>query len=523
MRRTRQKPQAGYGLLILAVLLISNTTWAQENRSERIRIENANTLRYTQKNGQKVRKLLGNVKFRQQGVRMSCDSAYQFQDDNRIKAYSNVYINQGDTLLLEGAFLRYNGNTRKAIITDSVRLRETTEQVILTTDTLHYNMAQNRAFYLSGGRIVDSANVLTSKRGYYRTAAKRFAFADSVELTNPDYTMNSDTLEYHTPTRKAYFHGPTTVTSDTNSLYCENGWYNTDKAIARLGTNTYVRSGDRELRTDSLYYNRNKPRGRAWGAIQLTDTARDLTLTGEEGLYQEQPHESFLTDSALARKDRKRDTFYLHGDTLRRNFDSAGQPILSAYHKARIFNRQFQAQADSMVYRPSDSMIHLIHHPVMWFENYQLTGRTMHIHTDGNGNIQRLVIRSEAFIISEERQPLFNQVKGRKVIAYFKDNALQRMDVKQKAEAIYYPTNKENQYIGINKIKSKAIRIFFTDEEIEAIHFLEKPDATIYPIGESNPEEFQFPGFAWLIDARPKQVADLFRSFKLRSTLNSAQ
>ena len=513
----------GWLLLIGMLLLCTKPVVAQTDSTTRIRIENANTLRYTQRDGRKVRKLLGDVRFRQKGVRMQCDSAYQFQDENRIKAFSNVYINQGDTLRLRGAFLRYNGNTRKAVMRDSVRLKETTEKVTLTTDTLHYNIARKRAFYLSGGKIVDSANTLTSRRGYYRTAAKRFAFADSVKLTNPDYVMRSDTLAYYTPTSKAYFYSPTRITSDTNYLYCESGWYNTEDGIARLGEDTYLRSGHRELYADSLYYDRDRSRGRAMQNVRMIDTARSITLTGERTFYQTAPGSSYLTDSALAQQRNQNDTFYLHADTLKNTFDSTGSRLLKGYYGARLYNRQFQAQADSMVYRTADSTIYLYQQPVMWYENYQLTGQTMRIRTDGEGTIERLIIDNDAFIIDKEQGELYNQVKGQQVTGYFKDNVIRRMRVSGDAEAIYYPTDDADKYIGINKIKSSIIRVLFEEQEISAIHFLDKPDATIYPIGSSDPKEFRFPGFLWLTKHRPRKVADLFLPFELKSTTSNQQ
>lgn len=502
----------------LLMMVGSFSLVAQENGPTQIRIENANTLRYTQKNGEEVRKLLGEVRFKQKGIRMSCDSAYQFQGENRIKAFSNVHINQGDTLLIDGEFLRYNGNTRKAVMRNSVKLRETTESVTLTTDTLHYNLKAESAYYLKGGKIVDSVNTLTSRRGYYNTIAKRFAFADSVQLDNPEYLMRCDTLVYYTPKSKAYFHSRTTITSDTNYLACENGWYNTKRGIARLGKNTYLRSGHRELFTDSLFYDRNKNRSLAWKGIQIFDTAENLRLTGRRGLYQQEPSESFITDSALARQHQQSDTFYLHADTLKRIYDSAGNPQLKAYYKSRIFHPAFQAQADSITYVPEDSIIYMNKQPILWYEHYQLSGEKMRIKTDGKGDIEQLIVPKNAFIIDKDRETLYNQVKGDQLTGYFQNNELKRMHVSGNARAIYFPKDKNDQYIGINKINSSAIRVLFKDKEIEEIHFLEKPDATIHPIKKNNPKEFRFPGFQWLAGTRPQKVADLFLPFQLKST-----
>lgn len=496
---------------------------AQPDSVQRIRIENAKTLKYIEQDGRKIRKLIGDVRFRHKGMSMQCDSAYQLQNANRIRAYSNVHINQGDTLHLYGSFLRYNGNTRKAVVKKAVKLRETTEAITLTTDTLYYNMANERAYYLTGGKIVDSASTLTSEKGYYRTTKKRFAFADSVQLVNPSYTMRSDTLVYYSPSGKAYFHSYTTVRSDTNFLSCEDGWYSTQSGGARLGRNTYLRSGQRQLFTDSLYYEKAQQKAWAWQNIRLLDTVQNLTVTGEAGYHQQEPDVALITDSALARQRNQDDTFYLHADTLISTRDSTGHRLLKAYHGARFFNQAIQAQADSMVYRRRDSLIYLYQKPVLWYDHYQLTGEVMRLKTDGTGNIKRLVIPAKSFIVDKERPTVYNQVKGDRLTGFFENNELKRMLIEGNAKAIYFPKDKADRYIGINQIKSSKIRVYFKEDAIDRIHFLEKPDATIHPIGSSNPESFRLPGFVWLSSIRPRSVADLFNPLTLKTTNDNDQ
>ena len=512
-----------FGLTMITILFMHRPGIAQtkikqdqEGGSERIRILNANTLKYTELKGKKVRKLIGDVKFKQKGVTMDCDSAYQFEQQNLIKAFHNIHINQGDTMHLTGKFLRYSGNTRKAIIKENVKLEEKTEDIILTTDTLHYEMENSRAYYNTGGEIKDSVNRLTSIRGIYLSNAKKFTFKDSVRLFNPDYTIYCDTLQYHTPTEKAFFFGPTEIISDSNYLYCENGWYDTKKNKARFGKNAFLRSGEKRLFADSLFYDREKKYGKARFNIRLIDTAEKLTLTGENGEYYEKQKPSYITDSALGRKIHTKDTFYLHADTLKSTYDSQGRRLMQGYYGAKSFHRDFQSQADSIIYAFSDSTIYLYHGPVMWYNNYQLTADKMRIITDGNGKAEKMYLTDNALIISKLGGERYNQIKGRKMTGYFKDNELKRVFVEGNSEAIYYLLDDNDKYIGINKIQSSNIRIKLKEREINKITFLQKPQATVHPIKGSNPENFRFPGFNWLSEDRPGSVADLFKPFTVR-------
>ena len=501
-------------LFCLLISLFNGHLHGQENEDntpDKIEILNANKLKYMERGNEKIRKLIGDVKLKQKGVTMDCDSAYQFPDENRIKAFHSLHIRQGDSIHLTGNLLRYNGNTRKAIIKESVRLEE--DSVTLRTDTLNYDMGTSRAFYTTGGIIEDTNNRLTSKKGYYHSNTKNFFFQDSVRLHNPDYTIYCDTLRYESPTEKAYFYGPTRIISDTNLLYCENGWYDTKNDLARFGKNAYLRSGAKKLFADSLFYDRDRSYGKARFNIRLLDTARNLQITGENGEYYENNRPSYITDSVLARKIEASDTIYLHADTLKTTRDTAGNQILKGYYGAKTFETEFQTQCDSLVYATQDSLITLNQNPVLWRQHYQMTGEQVKLHTNGKGKIEKMVITNDGLIASKITGNRFNQVKGRKMIGYFNDNELQKMDVIGNAQAIYYLTNEAGKFRGINKIKASNLTIAFKEQEIENITFREQPEGTVHPPGPEDRSQFELSGFQWLGQERPNQIVDLFKPF----------
>ena len=82
-------------------------------------------------------KLVGNVSFKHEGAIMQCDSAYQYKN-NKMDAFGNIKINQGDTLYLSGKQLFYDGNSSKAIIKYKVRLID--KHMNLTTEQINYDL-----------------------------------------------------------------------------------------------------------------------------------------------------------------------------------------------------------------------------------------------------------------------------------------------------------------------------------------------------------------------------------------------
>lgn len=104
--------------------------------------------------------LTGNVIFFHDGAFMYCDSAYLYQQTNTFEAFSNVRMEQGDTIFVYGDYLHYDGNTRLARLRDNIRMEDRT--VTLFTDSLDFDRSVNLGYYFEGGMLVDEENELTS-------------------------------------------------------------------------------------------------------------------------------------------------------------------------------------------------------------------------------------------------------------------------------------------------------------------------------------------------------------------------
>ena len=78
-------------------------------------------------------KVKGNVQFKNQDIKLFCDSAFFHQDENWVRAYGRVQINQGDTLNLYSDSLFFDGNTNIGKLQSKVKIRDKTFK--LNTDS----------------------------------------------------------------------------------------------------------------------------------------------------------------------------------------------------------------------------------------------------------------------------------------------------------------------------------------------------------------------------------------------------
>ncbi len=454
--------------------------------------------------------LVGNVVFNHEGTKLYCDSAYFFQAENKIEAFSNVRIRMSDTLNIYGDLLKYDGNTKIAEIYNNVKLVD--NQTILTTDYLNYDRNTGIASYNTGGKIVEKENVLCSKIGYYFTSKKQFFFKKDVLLVNPKYTIDSDTLMFNTITEISYFYGPTFIVSKENTIYCENGWYNTKTDKSQFSKNAWLQTKNQHLNGDSLYYDRKIGFGKAFMNVTLIDTVKNIIIKGNYLENSELFHKSMVTDSVLAIFVDDGDSLFLHSDSLKAKYDTADNiELILAYNKVKFFRIDIQGSCDSLSFVMKDSLMNMYYNPVLWTDENQLTADTIHL-LSGNNKMKEMFLRSNAFIISQSDTNQYNQVKGKNMQGFFEDNQLYQVNVKGNSETIYYMKEENsNDLLGINKAEASDLLIFINNKQIESITFIKNPEGTLYPVNELAESDRLLKNFKWKINQRPKNKFDIFK------------
>lgn len=468
----------------------------------------ANSMQFDKRIGEDARRLIDMVHFRHEGTNMYCDSAYLFSKQNRLQAYRNIYIQVNDTVSIFGDMLNYDGNTRIAELTGNVKMID--NQMTLTTGHLIYDLNNNTANYAGGGKIVDKDNTLTSRWGYYYVNQKQFFFKDKVKLVNPEYVMDSDTLRYNTLTEVAYFLGPTTIVSEENTIFCRNGWYDTRNDVSRFSKDAYLNNKEQSITGDSLFYDRGRGYGRADRNIVIRDTVQNSIITGHFAEHYEREGISVVTREAVLTVISEGDSLFMHADTLRSVYlDESDEQFVYAYHQAKFFRQDLQGLSDSIVYNFSDSTIYLYYNPIIWSDIHQLTAERMEIKTSENEIIAAYLFDA-AFIISEETDIGFNQVKGKNITGHFADNELSRIEVFGNGETIYFVKEEDDSMVGINKAISTDIVIFVEDRQVVGIRFLEDPEANLFPLDELPEEERRLRNFRWYEEIRPQKKEDIF-------------
>ncbi len=471
-------------------------------------------------------RLVETVQFVHEGSIMFCDSAIIFRDQNKLEAFSRVYIIVNDTVSISGEHLLYDGNNRMAELRGKVTLVD--PKMTLTTSHLIYDLGKNTAKYSTGGKIVDAENKLLSQWGFYHVNERVFLFKGDVWLNNPEYDICSDTLKYNTQTEVAYFFGPTEIAGLRNRIFCRNGWYDTKNDLASFSKDVIFKTEEQTLTADSLFYDRNLGFGKAMGNVMITDTVQNSIVTGHYAEHFENEKLSIVTNRAMMKHILRGDTLYLHADTLKLAFpDETEARFVFAYNKAKMFRNDFQAMSDSLVYSFGDSIFYLYKNPILWSEDNQLTARQIEIRT-ANQKISQAHLIDAAFIISKEDELGFNQMKGKEIVCYFEDDEIRKIVVTGSGETLYFVRDDEENnevqgsddpgaskkpkgdLVGINKALAQRLVIFAEDKKITGIKFYDKPEATLFPPDDLPEAERKLLNFQWHDALRPKAIEDIF-------------
>ena len=111
--------------------------------------------------------------------------------------------------------------------------------------------------------------------------------------------------------------------------------------------------------------------------------------------------------------------------------------------------------------------------------------------------------RGNSFIVSRDTIGDFNQIKGRDMVANFRNSQIDKVNVLGNGESIYYALEKDTVMVGMNKIICSNMLIKFKEGQVNSISFYTNPDASFFPPHEILEPESKLKGFAWREEERP--------------------
>ncbi len=507
-----------------------------------IEILQADGLQAVQTDSGTVNKLIGNVQLKQAENLMYCDSAYFYLERNSLEAFGNVRIIQPGSQG-ESDYMRYQGNTKKAYMRGNVMLTDGSSN--LWSEEVDYDMATKIGTYAQGGTLQDSATTLSSNSGIYNMKSKDARFMGDVIVNNPQYDITSQDMGYNTQTKVTTFFAYSVITSDSSVLTTTSGTYDTKNEVAHFTARSSVVNEEQYIEADTIDYNKITGIGKAKGNVIAIDTAQKTTLYSGVADYDEKKKTMLATVKPVLKQMSGSDSLFIRADTLysapiprpvdtviterivgkgknKKTIKVMAADTIAAdtnapryfigYHHVLIYSDSLQGRCDSISYSQQDSVMKMMYDPIAWSRNSQITGDTILLYMD-SGRLKKLYVPNNAFMVSQSgpaKAGLFDQVQGKTLTGNFTDNALTDMLVRPNAQTIYYTTDDNGAYIGVNEVSGERMKIYFADQKIDRIIYEQDVKQKMTPLDQADLPNMKLSRFQWRIDKRPKSLSELF-------------
>tara|TARA_X000000368_G_scaffold125820_1_gene98753 strand:+ start:670 stop:2274 length:1605 start_codon:yes stop_codon:yes gene_type:complete len=458
------------------------------------------------------------------GVLMSCNQAFFYEEKNFIEAYGDVVLKQGDTLDLEANFIEYNGDSRIILAKGNVILNEPESK--LYTESLSFDRNKQEGYYTNNGKLIRNlTDTIISVIGTFYAEEKKYRFKKNVDLKTPKYKIYSDLLNYYTESGKSYFYGPTDIYTDDSKIYCEIGFYDTTNDNGYFIKNSEIDFEEYKINGDSIYFNKLTNYASATNNIKILDTINKTLTTGHYAEIYRKLDSMHIKKRALISSFKEKDTTHIHGESIIIT-GKEGEQIIRAFNNGKILRNTLSGKCDSIHYDQVSGIAQLINNknnllkksrkikkPILWNNKSQITGDSIHIKFDTENNIiDSLYVFDNAFIIEKDTLDLgYNQISGKKLFGNFIEGKLKFIDIIKNAESVYYLRNSENELIGIDKSKSAKINILIEQQEIETFTKINQIDGKVFPEEDFNENDKFLKGFYFREDERIETLEDLFK------------
>ena len=225
------------------------------------------------------------------------------------------------------------------------------------------------------------------------------------------------------------------------------------------------------------------------------------------------------------------DTLFLHSDTLRtysvkyipdslpadtiKSLKDSVYKIFEGFHNVRFYRNNIQGVCDSAIFSTQDSVLTMLNKPIVWSEKRQITGDTIRIFQKDE-KLDRILINDKAFATDSVEQKYFNQLSGKQMIGYIKNDSLRKIDILGNAQSVYFFEDKaDGSLIGMATTESPMMNIYVNDKNtLDKIIVKTKPSGNLYPINQIDQSKIYLPNYSWQIALRPLSKTDIFRRTK---------
>jgi len=370
---------------------------------------------------------------------------------------------------------------------DGENIRELIGNVVLEQDdivvycdrAIHYP-ARNSAFLEGNVRVVEDTVTLLADQGYYDGNARMLDGEGNLYLDD----------------------GVTRLTANY-------GKYFIDEKIAEFWENVVVDDPSGIVYSDHLVHRREMEFSTATGNVRVVDHDRGTTVYGQLLEYDSHTGSSSMQESpVLVHMDTTEagriDTLIVTSKLMESILEDTVRRFI-AQDEVEMNRGDLSARGLRSVYYIDEDELNLTGEPIMWFQENQITGDSIHVQLEEQ-QLRSLEVYRRAFAVSKSdpRYPdRFNQLTGMELTMWFSNDEIEKIEVRDQATSLYF-LYEEMLPNGVNHVTGDTITLLFIDGELDELKIAGGIEGEYYPerLVRGRVDTYNLTGFRW-VEERP--------------------
>ncbi len=297
-------------------------------------------------------------------------------------------------------------------------------------------------------------------------------------------------------------------------LTAKEGKYLVDEHVAYFKNDVKVIDSTTTITAHELTYYENEHKSIATGDVRVLNSRDNGTMVGgflehfDDTKYSKmiEAPKYVQVDTASSGKI---DTLVIIAREMESYDDSTRRFV--ATDSVHLVRSELSGRCRRGVYYPDKDVVDLRDEPIIWYEESQVTGDSVHIQLKKR-RLDRVFIHGNAFAISQSDSlhvNRFDQLTSQKMTLYFSDDKLQHIEAEGTAVSLYFLYD-QGQPDGVNKTSGDRVDVYSQNGRAERIKVIGGTEGHYYPenLVAGSEQSYSLPGFRWRID-RPKLGSDL--------------
>jgi lipopolysaccharide export system protein LptA len=428
-----------------------------------------------------TRELIGNVVLTQGPVRVTCNRALHFVEQNRADLFGNVVLTQGNTTM-KAAQGSYDGTLRQISGTGGVEL-------------------------------FDGKSNLKARTGSYSTAVKIARFFSQVRVENDSLIISCDSLEYHRATQNSYARGMATVLGKFTSAFLQGD------SLVNIPADGYTRISNYALHGQAMVSQIDTVLVEKSSKKSPTNPVESSNKESskQEPSNKESSNKESLQKKAISKEistpeknvqEKRLDTLCITGNLLEA-FRRDSNEIYLAQGDVQLTRRNLAGRADTGMYDKTLSRIRLVSTtsatPILWLDSTQLRGDSIIIQLREK-RVERIIAYTNAFAATKNdttHEERIDQLSGENIIIQLQRDTIRSICAEGKAFNLYFAQsdndNGTKEPDGAVRNAADTVKVLFENGELDNIIWRGKVEGEYIPehIAQKQLQTLRLKGFAW--------------------------